>query len=60
MEGEAKCTVEEMVNRINNKITSPQIKKKKKKKAKTHTHLNIVCPKFFNPLKTSEHLSENT
>jgi predicted secreted Zn-dependent protease len=30
MEGEAKCTVEEMVNRINNKITSPQIKKKKK------------------------------
>jgi hypothetical protein len=36
MEGEAKCTVEEMVNRINNKITSPQIKKKKKKSQNPH------------------------
>jgi hypothetical protein len=42
MEGEAKCTVEEMVNRINNKITSPQIKKKKKKKSQ-NPHPSKYC-----------------
>ena len=43
MEGEAKCTIEEIVNRI---TKNSQPTKKKKKEAKTQTYPNIVCPKF--------------
>lgn len=56
MEGEAKCTIEEIVNRINNKNSQPTDKKMPKP-----TPIQILFfPKFFNLLTTTERLSENT